>query len=220
MEYFDLISKRQSIRKYKDESISRKDIEKILDAARIAPSGKNLQNWQFFVLDKKETIEELCEVVDAKNQEICTELAKRDEEAGARFRKFCTHFTLFVKNAPAVILTFGRDYLPSGYQELKRCDASADVLNYLAYKPNPGMQNIGAAMEHMALAATDMGYGTCWLTSANYAAEGIQSLIKEKTGFDNEEYFFTCMMSVGVPADVEHKSPKRKNLEDIVCFVD
>lgn len=220
MEYFDLISKRQSIRRYKDESVPRKDIEKILDAARISPSGKNLQNWFFFVLENKESIKALGEVIAAKNEKISAELAKQDEEAAARFGKFCKNFTLFVKDAPAVILTFGKDYLPSGYQELKRCHASEEELNYLAYKPNPGMQNIGAAMEHMALAATDLGYGSCWLTSANYAGEEIKNLMKEKTGIDKEDYFFTCMMSLGLPAEGEHKSPKRKNLKDIAFFVD
>ena len=220
MEYFDLISKRQSIRRYKDESISRSDIEHILDAARVSPSGKNLQNWFFFVLDNKEIIETLCGVIAAKNEKISDELAKKDEEAGARFRKFCKNFTLFIKDAPAVILTFGKDYLPSGYQELKQCNASEEELNYLAYKPNPGMQNIGAAMEHMALAATDLGYGSCWLTSANYAGEEIKNLMKEKTRIDKEDYFFTCMMSLGLPAEGGHKSPKRKDLEEIAFFVD
>ncbi|MCP1102686.1 nitroreductase [Aequitasia blattaphilus] len=220
MEYFDLISKRQSIRKYKEEGIPRKDIEKILDAARIAPSGKNLQNWRFFVLDTKENINLLCQVIADKNEEISAKLEKDDEEAANRFRKFCKNFTLFIKNAPVVILTLGKDYLPSGYHEMKKSGASEEELNYLAYKPNPGMQNIGAAMEHMTLAATDLGYGSCWLTSANYAGEEIVNLIKEKTGFDEEGFFFTCLMSFGVPADVEHKSPKRKELEDICYFVD
>lgn len=220
MEYFDLIAKRQSIRKYKEESIPREDLEKILEAARIAPSGKNLQNWFFIVLDKKKDIDALCEIIAAKNEKISAEMDKKEEEAAARFRKFCKNFTLFIQNAPAVILTFGRDYLPSGYHELKLTGAPEAELNYLAYKPNPGMQNIGAAMEHITLAATDLGYGSCWLTSANYAGEEIKELVKEKTGFDKEEYFLTCMMSLGVPADVEHRSPKRKNLEEVVLFVD
>ncbi|PWJ49686.1 nitroreductase family protein [Faecalicatena contorta] len=220
MEYFDLISKRQSIRRYQEERIPRRDIEKILNAARIAPSGKNLQNWFFFVLDNKEIIEDLCEVIEAKNAEISDELAKKDEEAGARFRKFCKNFTLFVKGAPVVILTFGKDYLPSGYHELKMCGAAKEELDYLAYKPCPGMQNIGAAMEHIALAATDLGYGSCWLTSANYAGAEIENLMKEKTGIDKEDYFFTCMMSLGIPAEGVHKSPNRKNLDEITLFVD
>lgn len=220
MEYFDLIEKRQSIRRYKPESIARQDIEKILDAARVAPSGKNLQNWKFFVLDKQESIVELCAVIAAKNEEIAARMDQQDEQAGARFRKFCKNFTLFIKDAPVVILTFGKDYLPSGYQELKLCVASQAELDYLAYKPNPGMQNIGAAMEHINLAAYDLGLGACWLTSANYAAKEIENLIKEKTGFADAEYYFTCMMSLGIPAEGEHKSPKRKSLEDIAVFVD
>ncbi|MFV0363381.1 MAG: nitroreductase family protein [Suipraeoptans sp.] len=220
MEFFDLISKRQSIRKYKDEAIKRSDIEKILDAARLAPSGKNLQNWQFFVLDNKDDILTLCEAIVEKNAEIADSLSEVEEAAGERFKKFCKNFTLFIKDAPVVILTFARDYLPSGYHEMERIGIPEEELNYLAYKPNPGMQNIGAAMEHMALAATDLGYGSCWLTSANYAEAEIKEFITEKTGFDDEEYFFTCMMSLGVPLDAEHRSPGRKSLDQIVTFVD
>ncbi|MGF6991482.1 nitroreductase [Lachnospiraceae bacterium PM6-15] len=220
MEYFDLIAKRQSIRKYKEEPLPREDVEKILDAARLSPSGKNLQNWRFFVLDTKANIDALCEIIQGKNEEIAGRIAQTDEESGARFRKFCKNFTLFIKDAPVIILTMAKDYLPSGYQELKLSGAAQEELDYLAYKPNPGMQNIGSAMEHMALAATNLGYGSCWLTSANYAGTEIKAFIKEKTGFDKEEYFFTCMLSLGVPADTEHKSPKRKELADIAYFVD
>ena len=45
----DSIYQRRSIRKYKKEGISGEILEKILDAARVAPSGKNRQPWKFLV---------------------------------------------------------------------------------------------------------------------------------------------------------------------------
>src|ERR1700677_3663305 len=45
-----IIQERRSIRKYKKDSIPKELIEKILGAGCWAPSGKNLQNWRFFVL--------------------------------------------------------------------------------------------------------------------------------------------------------------------------
>jgi nitroreductase len=50
MDVFQAIRDRRSIRKYKDATVERDKIEKVLDAARLAPSWKNLQCWRFLVL--------------------------------------------------------------------------------------------------------------------------------------------------------------------------
>lgn len=47
---YTLMRKRRSIRKYKPDAVPRKVLERILEAATWAPSGKNIQNWRFFVL--------------------------------------------------------------------------------------------------------------------------------------------------------------------------
>jgi nitroreductase len=47
MSVLDVIKTRRSIRSFDDESISDEDAEKILDAARLAPSGGNRQRWDF-----------------------------------------------------------------------------------------------------------------------------------------------------------------------------
>lgn len=43
----NVIKTRRSIRSFKDQPISDDDAEKILDAARLAPSGGNRQRWEF-----------------------------------------------------------------------------------------------------------------------------------------------------------------------------
>ena len=54
MDTLDIIRKRRSIRKYKKEIPEDTDIEKILEAARWAPSGLNNQPWRFLVIkDRK-----------------------------------------------------------------------------------------------------------------------------------------------------------------------
>ena len=50
MEIFQVFRDRRSIRKYKDTPVEQVKIEQILDAARLAPSWKNLQCWRFLVL--------------------------------------------------------------------------------------------------------------------------------------------------------------------------
>jgi len=59
VDIFQVIRDRRSIRKYKDTPVEREKIEQVLDAARLAPSWKNLQCWRFLVLteaDKRATL--------------------------------------------------------------------------------------------------------------------------------------------------------------------
>ncbi len=51
MEFYEVIEKRRSIRRYKDTPIKKETIETILNAARLAPSWKNLQCWKYIVID-------------------------------------------------------------------------------------------------------------------------------------------------------------------------
>lgn len=48
--FYDVIEKRKSIRKFKKDPVPHDLIEKLLNAAMHAPSGKNRQNWRFFVV--------------------------------------------------------------------------------------------------------------------------------------------------------------------------
>lgn len=50
MDIFQVFRDRRSIRKYKDTPVEPEKINQILDAARLAPSWKNLQCWRFLVL--------------------------------------------------------------------------------------------------------------------------------------------------------------------------
>ena len=44
------ILERRSIRRYTDEAVSDAEVEQILEAARLAPSGSNTQPWRFTVV--------------------------------------------------------------------------------------------------------------------------------------------------------------------------
>ena len=45
---------RVSIRKFKDEAVSNEDIGYILEAAMAAPSAKNQQPWEFYVVENRD----------------------------------------------------------------------------------------------------------------------------------------------------------------------
>jgi len=68
--------------------------------------------------------------------------------------------------------------------------------------------DIAIAVEHLCLAATEKGLGTCWV--CNFDAE----LCKQAFGLDpNEEA--AVLIPIGYPAD-EAKEKKRKTMEEIV----
>lgn len=54
MTFIDLATKRRSVRKYSGRPISKEDIVKCLEAARLAPSACNSQPWKFIVIDEPE----------------------------------------------------------------------------------------------------------------------------------------------------------------------
>jgi nitroreductase len=58
MKIQEALLNRRSIRKYKDQKISKEDINRILKAAMYAPSAMNLQAWHFVVIDNKEILVE------------------------------------------------------------------------------------------------------------------------------------------------------------------
>lgn len=68
----DAIKKRHSIRRFKDKIIPNKIIRQILEAARLAPSGNNVQPWRFRIIDKRKTIEKLKKVRAFKQDFVYT----------------------------------------------------------------------------------------------------------------------------------------------------
>jgi len=50
MDVFDAISQRYSCRSYQDKSIAPDKLDRVLEAARLAPSARNLQDWRFVVV--------------------------------------------------------------------------------------------------------------------------------------------------------------------------
>lgn len=61
MDVLSAIRERRSIRKYSDKPIEDEKLHKVLEAARLAPSAKNMQNWKFVVVKDEDTRKKLVE---------------------------------------------------------------------------------------------------------------------------------------------------------------
>lgn len=55
----DLLLKRRSFREFEDRPVEPQKTQKILQAAQLAPSGKNTRPWEFIVIENKETLQKL-----------------------------------------------------------------------------------------------------------------------------------------------------------------
>ena len=65
MDALKLLSARRSVRKFKTREISDSDLSVIVDAARLAPTARNIQPWEFIVIKDKATLKHIGEVASA-----------------------------------------------------------------------------------------------------------------------------------------------------------
>jgi len=158
LKFNEVIETRRSIRKYKNTPISKEKINKILEAARIAPSAGHRQPWHFIVVENKETIKKL---------------AKREWAA----------------EAPVMIVGL----------------ADQEV------SPRWCINDLGIAFEHIVLAATDLGLGTCWMGQSK-REELVKSLLDIP-----DKFRVIALTPLGV-SDETPDSKDRKSLDAIVSW--
>jgi len=71
LDLFKAIKQRRSIRAYTREDVSEEEVEKLIDAARFAPSAGNIQPWEFVIVRDTEAKRKLA--VAALNQTFIEE---------------------------------------------------------------------------------------------------------------------------------------------------
>ncbi len=57
----DILRRRRSIRKYREDRIEPEKIEQLIKAALLAPSSRNLKPWEFIVVDDRDLLKKLAE---------------------------------------------------------------------------------------------------------------------------------------------------------------
>ncbi|AFL96042.1 NAD(P)H oxidase [Thermococcus cleftensis] len=56
MEFFEVLRKRRSVRRFQERPVPRKLVEKLLEAAFLSPSSFNRRPWHFIVVDDREKL--------------------------------------------------------------------------------------------------------------------------------------------------------------------
>ena len=65
MEFMDVVTARKSVRGYADREVEEEKLEKVLEAARLAPSWANKQCCRYIVIKDKDKIKELSSVINS-----------------------------------------------------------------------------------------------------------------------------------------------------------
>ena len=64
MEFKEIISRRRSTRKFLTTTVEREKLQRILDAALVAPTSRNTRSTRFFVVQDKATLERMSQMRD------------------------------------------------------------------------------------------------------------------------------------------------------------
>ncbi|MFC1926860.1 nitroreductase family protein [Chloroflexota bacterium] len=119
MQFFELIEKRYSVRSYKPDPVEDYKIQRILEAARLAPTAANKQPFRLILINTAERGDELSRVYGKP----------------------------WFTQAPLVICACG---IPARAWKRRDGKVYCDV-------------DVAIAMDHLVLAAADLGLGTCWI---------------------------------------------------------
>jgi nitroreductase len=67
MDVYEAIKGRRSVRAFKSDDVSPEIVEKLIDAARQAPSAGNIQPWEFIIVRESETKRSLVEAASGQS---------------------------------------------------------------------------------------------------------------------------------------------------------
>ena len=194
MDVFEAIEKRRTIRSFK-QGVSEEQLQKLLLAGVKAPSGSNIQPWEFIIIDDPRIIEQIAEHKYQQSLKMAI-----DE---------------MILNNPGTIEQIFQQTLekPLSMQMAARqkdayrhCTVIA-VCNKKGHgigrKPWMNVENIASTwmcIENMALAATADGLGL----QISILREEHQIAVEKLLGIP-EDYELATMVLVGMPAEVPRK---------------
>lgn len=203
----EIITNRCSHRKFTEEPVPRDTIEKLVDAARLAPSGHNLQPWRFVAVTNRDVIGSMTDAVEAALREVLPGLPDETVKKLEDYRFFMTHF----KTAPAVIAVFVTEstYLTT------RISREHGVPRKPGDMIDISLLGVGAAIQNLLLSAHSLGLGACWMTApVTFAQKEIEALLQPEEGFR-----LISIVPVGYPTK-ERRGPAKKGLDEILSIVE
>jgi nitroreductase len=195
-----LVKNRRSIRRFKPDPVPGEMIEKIIEVARWAPSGFNMQPWEFVVVQKPELRKKVVEIVDEYWREAKPMETARESWQGRLWKlSGVVDSGMDYTTAPVYIILLGDTRTQDGLPMALRYDPTR--LNMVF---NAGL---ASAFLYMHLAAATLGLASQWVSAI--ATSYAHCMIKPLLGIPKELVPYD-MMALGYPA----MKPSDKFLRD------
>jgi len=196
MDVMEAIKQRKSIRKFKADPIPPACVEELLEAARLAPSGTNIQPWRFIIVQSEEAKAKLknCTPLPFVPQAPLILICCIDQEAlGTRGERIRELQEAGAFAGTPLAQTSSQDYLKSRQMD----EASARAYLNL---------NTAIAVEHIVLQAANLGLGTCWVMMFS------PSQVQEAFALE-ERYVPIVLLPIGYPAQQPAPRPRLTRAE-------
>lgn len=182
------IENRRSIRRYRDVPVERELVEEVLRAGCLAPSSKNRQPWRFVVAIG----ESKAAMLSAMRAGLARERVRPLLPGSAQHLAGAEYTLRVMEQAPVII--FAVNPLAAGLERTLTAEERIyEICN---------AQSLGAAMENMALAATELGLGSLWICDTFFAQAELNAWLGER----GELY---AAMALGYPAEAPVARPRR-----------
>ncbi len=181
--FIELVRNRRSTRRFRPDPLPDADINKIIEAARWAPSGYNMQPWEFIVIKEK----------DVKNNvtRLINEVVTPKELEGITKWDIGHAPDLFLSwaDAPVFIIMVADKRTMLGLPTI--------IQHIYQMRDQIFISSLASAFLHMHLAATTLGLASCWVSQV--AVPQAHLMLKTYLGLPSEFEIYD-MMAVGYPA--------------------
>ena len=158
-----ICEKRKSVRLFSDKPVSKDSIEKIKNIAYTSPYTSGKKNWEIIVVENKESIRTIAQIVKKHSDEIEKKIREDFREGYGEYAK---SFTVFETAPVLFILTFRVPYaLSLMFDEEDEFISEWERDNYV--------KSISCVAMHVILAAESLGLGSCYMTGPLIAEEQI-----------------------------------------------
>ncbi len=207
-----LIRTRRSIRKWQNKPVAEELLMKALELATCAPNAGNQQNWRFYVIFNKGTIESMAKVTQGIAEQVAVWLdADQQEAMAARWRETAALF----KSAPAIIGVASSQYQSPADKVLAtrvQTDAKAKQIRDWRSAADSRIQSVAAAITYLLLIFHQMGLGAVWMTGPMQAKGELEKILHIPQGME-----LLALIPVGYPD--ESPPPKERKPVAEVCEV-
>jgi nitroreductase len=210
MEFRDLVEPRVSVRQFCPDPVPSSALREMVRLAGLAPSPNNSQPWQFVAVTRASLLKEMGDAVHARVRAMMPD-AGSDEARHARQR--VEWFSTFFAEAPLVVAVVLLPYESVVETALEGSRVTGAQVN--AMRGQPDIQSLGAAVEHLLLAAADLGYGGCWLSGPLVAREALERLLGIQAPAR-----LAAMVAIGKPAGGAPAHHERKSVEETLRLID